>query len=172
MQVQYELSDSSEEAELTKLRELLAERNSTRRDPTGFRRVLLLATKSPGLIAVHSGDGHVLWHRWVPEHAQHVCREPLRLLHWQVPHSADGHPQVRAGGGGGYEGGVYVAGMGDSFSGKWRYFRRGWGVCDGNGYNFGENWRYFRREWVILQAGTGNFLIGNGRCCWWEWGIF
>ncbi|KAJ7555394.1 hypothetical protein O6H91_05G035400 [Diphasiastrum complanatum] len=66
-----------------------AEKTKMTRDHNGFRKLIILLTKSGKLFALHSGDGHVVWSLLIPAlRSEHRTPkpEPVKLLPWRKPH--------------------------------------------------------------------------------------
>lgn len=56
------LATNADRARLTELKADASRRSDGTRDLVGMRKQAVLATEAGELLALHSGDGHVLWH--------------------------------------------------------------------------------------------------------------
>lgn len=58
------------------------------RDHNGFRKLLVVLTRSGKLFALHTGDGRVVWSRLLSSLRSSKCENPtgLSIYQWQVPH--------------------------------------------------------------------------------------
>ena len=66
-----------------------AQKTRMPRDHNGFRKLLIVLTKAGKLLALHSGDGCILWSQFLPAFQKSKeCQDPfvLKVLPWQVPH--------------------------------------------------------------------------------------
>ncbi|KAL9226825.1 hypothetical protein vseg_002594 [Gypsophila vaccaria] len=75
------------------------EKSKMTRDHNGFRKLLIVLTKSGKLSALHTGDGRVVWSLLLPNlRKSETCERPvaLGLYQWQVPHhhALDEDPSV------------------------------------------------------------------------------
>ncbi|CAM6050215.1 unnamed protein product [Sphagnum compactum] len=92
------LASADEIAAVQESRLNQADKTKLTRDHNGFRKLLLVLTKSGKLLALHTGDGRIVWSLLIPGfRAPHggpqVC--PEKLLLWQVPHQhAEERPEV------------------------------------------------------------------------------
>lgn len=71
------------------LRANSADKTKLTRDHNGFRKLLIVLTKAGKLLALHTGDGHIVWSLLVPafrkkDDGSHAV--PIKLLPWQTPH--------------------------------------------------------------------------------------
>lgn len=76
-----------------------SEKNKMTRDHNGFRKLLIVVTKAGKVLALHTGDGRVLWSLLLPSFRQsNSCQHPalLKIYPWQVPHqhAMDSNPSV------------------------------------------------------------------------------
>jgi len=81
---------SAEEIAVIQARRLNnAEKTKMTRDHNGFRKLLIVLTKAGKLLALHSGDGHIVWSQLLPAFRKsEECQAPsvLKVLPWRVPH--------------------------------------------------------------------------------------
>ncbi|KAG2448475.1 hypothetical protein HYH02_006367 [Chlamydomonas schloesseri] len=87
--VQLKLNTPAEAAELLELRGLLSDKNTPTRDVNGFRKLLLALTGTGSLVALHNGDGRVMWSRTFAADTM-----PTRLLQWRSYHDITHAPEV------------------------------------------------------------------------------
>ncbi|KAH9300827.1 hypothetical protein KI387_012410, partial [Taxus chinensis] len=76
-----------------------AEKTKLTRDHNGFRKLLIAVTKAGKLLALHSGDGRIVWSLLLPAFQKSdKCQAPsvLKIFPWQVPHqhALDENPAV------------------------------------------------------------------------------
>ncbi|XP_058074294.1 uncharacterized protein LOC131223031 isoform X2 [Magnolia sinica] len=76
-----------------------SEKNKMTRDHNGFRKLLIVLTRAGKILALHTGDGRVVWSLLLPSlHNSEGCRFPtaLNIYQWQVPHhhAMDANPSV------------------------------------------------------------------------------
>eukprot|EP01018_Ginkgo_biloba_P002301 Gb_00506 [translate_table: standard] len=76
-----------------------AEKTKMTRDHNGFRKLLIVLTKAGKLLALHSGDGRIIWSLLLPAFRKsELCQVPsvLKVFPWQVPHhhALDENPAV------------------------------------------------------------------------------
>lgn len=76
-----------------------SEKNKMTRDHNGFRKLLIVLTKAGKVLALHTGDGRVVWSVLVSSlHGTKTCQNPtwLNIYQWQVPHhhALDENPSV------------------------------------------------------------------------------
>lgn len=75
-----------------------SDKSKMSRDHNGFRKLLIVLTKSGKLFALHSGDGRVIWSRLLqPFHKSEACAPRwLNIYQWQDPHhrAMDENPSV------------------------------------------------------------------------------
>lgn len=75
-----------------------SDKSKMSRDHNGFRKLLIVLTKSGKLFALHSGDGRVVWSRLLqPFHKSKDCAPRwLNIYQWQDPHhrAMDENPSV------------------------------------------------------------------------------
>jgi hypothetical protein len=93
LQGQLGLITSQDQAALAMLRAQASRRFDGTRDILGMRKMVLVATASGHLFALHSADGRVLWHAALPSGG--LPLRALRLL--REPHHVDDDPEVRVG---------------------------------------------------------------------------
>ncbi|MEW5310523.1 MAG: hypothetical protein WDW38_002312 [Sanguina aurantia] len=87
--VQLKLNDAAEHAEYVALKAAMNDKNKAIRDPNGFRKIILAASATGKLLALHNGDGRTLWaHNFGPDAA------PKYLLPWRTFHDTQHAPQV------------------------------------------------------------------------------
>ncbi|KAI3523793.1 hypothetical protein L1887_02198 [Cichorium endivia] len=93
------LANPDELTAIQKIRLQSSQKSKMTRDHNGFRRLLIVLTKSGKLFALHSGDGHIVWSTLLQSLRQsHQCPNPtaLKLHPWQIPHhhALDRNPSV------------------------------------------------------------------------------
>ncbi|XP_023756547.1 uncharacterized protein LOC111905102 [Lactuca sativa] len=93
------LATPDEIAIIQKIKLQSSEKSKMTRDHNGFRRLLIVLTKSRKLFALHSGDGHIVWSTLLQSLRQSdECPNPtaLKLHPWQIPHhhALDKNPSV------------------------------------------------------------------------------
>ncbi|XP_068648589.1 uncharacterized protein [Aristolochia californica] len=76
-----------------------SEKNKMTRDHNGFRKLLIVLTKAGKVLALHTGDGRVVWSFLVPSLCKSkTCKTPsaLNIYQWRVPHhhAMDENPSV------------------------------------------------------------------------------
>ena len=81
LKVQIGLANPWESAAVEKYRTVTSDRLRPTRDPDGFRRQLILATAAGKIVALHTGDGRVLWSLDFGAEGA-----PTRLAPWRTPH--------------------------------------------------------------------------------------
>ncbi|KAI8475054.1 MAG: hypothetical protein J3K34DRAFT_456487 [Monoraphidium minutum] len=95
--VQFKLGAEEDAAELIRLREELSDKNLMTRDANGFRKLIVALTSAGKALALHNGDGRVVWaSRFGP------AARPTHLLRWRRFHDLAHAPRValaRAGAG-------------------------------------------------------------------------
>ncbi|KAF4371448.1 hypothetical protein F8388_001976 [Cannabis sativa] len=71
-----------------------SEKSKMTRDHNGFRKLLIVLTRSGKLFALHTGDGRVVWSLLLPSLRNSACG--LSIYQWQVPHhhALDENPSV------------------------------------------------------------------------------
>lgn len=81
---------SAEEIAVIQTRRLNnAEKTKMTRDHNGFRKLLIVLTKAGKLLALHSGDGRIVWSQLLPAFRKsEECQAPsvLKVFPWRVPH--------------------------------------------------------------------------------------
>ncbi|XP_062231040.1 uncharacterized protein LOC133928637 [Phragmites australis] len=83
------LANADEIAAIQALRLKSSEKNKMTRDHNGFRKLLIVLTKAGKVIALHTGDGRIIWSNLLPSlRASRSSGMPsaLRIYQWQVPH--------------------------------------------------------------------------------------
>ncbi|KAK1314855.1 hypothetical protein QJS10_CPA06g00716 [Acorus calamus] len=93
------LASSDDIVELQGMRLKNSERNKMTRDHNGFRKLLIVLTKAGKILALHTGDGRVVWSLLLPYLRQSgACQHPfgLNIYQWQVPHhhALDENPSI------------------------------------------------------------------------------
>ncbi|KAJ4794493.1 ER membrane protein complex subunit 1 [Rhynchospora pubera] len=100
------------------------ERNKMTRDHNGFRKLIIVLTRSGKVYALHTGDGRIVWaHLLTPLLQSESCPSPsvLTLRNWRVPHrkALQENPSIllvgRCGAGPESHGFLFIV---DSYSGK------------------------------------------------------
>lgn len=76
-----------------------SKRSKMTRDHNGFRKLILVLTKAGKVLALHTGDGRVVWSLLLPSLRRSTgCYHPsaLNIYQWQVPHhrALDENPSV------------------------------------------------------------------------------
>ncbi|KAJ6373015.1 hypothetical protein OIU76_027365 [Salix suchowensis] len=76
-----------------------SEKSKMTRDHNGFRKLLIVLTKSGKLFALHTGDGRIVWSLLLNSLRQsEACENPtgINVYQWQVPHhhAMDENPSV------------------------------------------------------------------------------
>jgi len=83
------LASPEDMAAIQALRLKSSEKSKLTRDHNGFRKLFIVLTKAGKLLALHSGDGRVVWSLLLPSlRKTEICENPvaLNLYQWQVPH--------------------------------------------------------------------------------------
>ncbi|KAL3700569.1 hypothetical protein R1sor_018591 [Riccia sorocarpa] len=82
------LASPEELAAVQALRLRSSDKNKMFRDHNGFRKLIIVLTKAGKVLALHTGDGRIVWSLLVPglRSQSDLATTPLRLLPWQVPH--------------------------------------------------------------------------------------
>ncbi|GBF96686.1 ER membrane complex subunit 1 [Raphidocelis subcapitata] len=120
--VQFKLGSDQDAAELVRLREELSDKNFMHRDPNGLRKLVVVATAAGKTLALHNGDGRVIWAARLggagagagggagAGAGRAAAPQPPRLLRWRRFHDLAHAPQIAwvAAGGGGGSGGACV----------------------------------------------------------------
>lgn len=86
-------------AAILEMRLKSSEKTKMTRDHNGFRKLIIVLTKAGKVLALHTGDGRVVWSLLLPSlRASEGCEHPssLKLSQWQVPHhrAMDENPSV------------------------------------------------------------------------------
>ncbi|XP_020276336.1 ER membrane protein complex subunit 1 [Asparagus officinalis] len=76
-----------------------SEKNKMTRDHNGFRKLIIVLTRAGKVLALHTGDGRIVWSVLLPSlRKSESCPNPsaLNLYQWQVPHhhAMDENPSV------------------------------------------------------------------------------
>ncbi|KAG9456106.1 hypothetical protein H6P81_000614 [Aristolochia fimbriata] len=101
-----------------------SEKNKMTRDHNGFRKLLIVLTKAGKILALHTGDGRVVWSFLVPAlRKSEACETPsaLNIYQWRIPHhhAMDENPSVLAVGSCGHgSSALGVLSFVDSYTGK------------------------------------------------------
>ncbi|XP_024314379.1 ER membrane protein complex subunit 1 isoform X2 [Brachypodium distachyon] len=83
------LASADELAAIQSLRLRSSEKNKMTRDHNGFRKLLIILTKAGKVMALHTGDGRIIWSNFLPFLRASKSGEissALRIYQWQVPH--------------------------------------------------------------------------------------
>ncbi|XP_047329563.1 ER membrane protein complex subunit 1 [Impatiens glandulifera] len=93
------LATPDEVAEIQKIRLQSSGKSKMTRDHNGFRKLLIVLSKSGKIFALHTGDGRIVWSQLLRSlQKSEGCEFPvgLNLYHWQVPHhhALDENPSV------------------------------------------------------------------------------
>ncbi|XP_021745493.1 ER membrane protein complex subunit 1-like [Chenopodium quinoa] len=93
------LASAEDMVSIQALRLQSSEKSKLTRDHNGFRKLLIVLTKSGKVYALHTGDGRVVWSTFLPNlRKSDTCENPvaLNLYQWQVPHhhAMDENPAV------------------------------------------------------------------------------
>ncbi|KAJ8450475.1 hypothetical protein Cgig2_002160 [Carnegiea gigantea] len=93
------LASPEDMAAIQALRLKSSEKSKLTRDHNGFRKLFIVLTKAGKLLALHSGDGRIVWSLLLPSlRKSETCENPvaLNLYQWQVPHhhALDENPAV------------------------------------------------------------------------------
>lgn len=117
------LANADEVAAIQALRLKSSEKNKMTRDHNGFRKLLIVLTKAGKVIALHTGDGRIIWSNLLPSlRASKFGEIPsaLRIYQWQVPHHSvmRENPSVLVVGKSGAEEAPGVFSILDSYSGE------------------------------------------------------
>ncbi|KAG6553490.1 hypothetical protein Mapa_004402 [Marchantia paleacea] len=92
------LASAEELAAVQALRLHSSDKTKMARDHNGFRKLLIVLTKAGKVIALHTGDGRIVWSVLLPglRAESGISKVPLRLKPWQVPHqhALDENPVV------------------------------------------------------------------------------
>ncbi|WOL17489.1 ER membrane protein complex subunit 1 [Canna indica] len=93
------LASPDEMAAIQAIRLKSSEKNKMTRDHNGFRKLIIVVTRAGKVLALHTGDGRVVWSVLLPAlRRSGKCGNPsaLSLYQWQVPHhhAMDENPSV------------------------------------------------------------------------------
>ncbi|KAL2651139.1 hypothetical protein R1flu_019267 [Riccia fluitans] len=82
------LASPEELAAVQALRLQSSDKNKMFRDHNGFRKLIIVLTKAGKVLALHTGDGRIVWSLLVPglRSRSNLANTPVRLMPWQVPH--------------------------------------------------------------------------------------
>ncbi|XP_042445968.1 ER membrane protein complex subunit 1-like [Zingiber officinale] len=83
------LATPQEVAEIQAIRLKSSQKSKMTRDHNGFRKLIIVLTRAGKVLALHTGDGRVVWSVLLSTyHRSETCRNPaaLSLLQWQIPH--------------------------------------------------------------------------------------
>ncbi|URD98088.1 hypothetical protein MUK42_31186 [Musa troglodytarum] len=83
------LASPDEVAAIQAIRLKSSEKNKMTRDHNGFRKLIIVLTRAGKVLALHTGDGRVVWSVLLPAlRRSETCGNPfaLRVYQWQVPH--------------------------------------------------------------------------------------
>lgn len=83
------LASADEMAAIQGMRLKDSKKNKMTRDHNGFRKLIIVLTKAGKVLALHTGDGRVVWSLLLPSlRKSESCQYPsvLNLYQWQVPH--------------------------------------------------------------------------------------
>ncbi|KAG1330419.1 ER membrane protein complex subunit 1 [Cocos nucifera] len=83
------LASPDEIAAIQAMRLKSSERNKMTRDHNGFRKLIIVLTRAGKLLALHTGDGRIIWSLLLSSlHRSEACEHPsaLNVYQWQVPH--------------------------------------------------------------------------------------
>lgn len=86
-------------AAIQALRLKSSEKSKMTRDHNGFRKLLIVLTRAGKVLALHTGDGHVVWSVLLRNlRKSEACDHPvgINIYQWQVPHhhALDENPSV------------------------------------------------------------------------------
>ncbi|KAG5244266.1 ER membrane protein complex [Salix suchowensis] len=93
------LASAEDVAAIQGMRLKSSEKSKMIRDHNGFRKLLIVLTKSGKLFALHTGDGQIVWSLLLNSLRQtEACKNPtgINVFQWQVPHhhAMDENPSV------------------------------------------------------------------------------
>ncbi|XP_024544147.1 ER membrane protein complex subunit 1 [Selaginella moellendorffii] len=77
------LATAEEQTALQALRLNNADKTKMTRDHNGFRKLIVVLTSSGKLFALHTGNGGIVWSRFIPELS---TKGSLKLYPWRIPH--------------------------------------------------------------------------------------
>ncbi|KAJ8485685.1 hypothetical protein OPV22_018170 [Ensete ventricosum] len=83
------LANPDEVAAIQAIRLKSFEKNKMTRDHNGFRKLIIVLTRAGKVLALHTGDGRVVWSVLLPVlRKSETCGNPfaLNVYQWQVPH--------------------------------------------------------------------------------------
>ncbi|XP_072964279.1 uncharacterized protein [Typha angustifolia] len=76
-------------AAIQEMRLKSSEKNKMTRDHNGFRKLIIVLTRAGKILALHTGDGRIVWSHLLPSlRRSEACESPsaLGIYQWQVPH--------------------------------------------------------------------------------------
>lgn len=83
------LASAEDVATIQGMRLKNSEKNKMTRDHNGFRKLIIVLTKAGKVLALHTGDGRVIWSVLLPSlRESDACGSPiaLNIYQWRVPH--------------------------------------------------------------------------------------
>ncbi|OAY79607.1 ER membrane protein complex subunit 1 [Ananas comosus] len=82
------LASPDELAAIQAIRLKSSEKTKMTRDHNGFRKLIIVLTRAGKILALHTGDGRVIWSHFLSLHLSEDCKPytALRIYQWQVPH--------------------------------------------------------------------------------------
>ncbi|KAH7658285.1 Quinoprotein alcohol dehydrogenase-like protein [Dioscorea alata] len=83
------LASAEDVATIQGMRLKNSEKNKMTRDHNGFRKLVIVLTKAGKVLALHTGDGRIIWSVLLPSlRESDVCDSPiaLNIYQWHVPH--------------------------------------------------------------------------------------
>lgn len=93
----WKLASPEEEARLERYRTVTSDKLRPTRDPDGFRKQLVVLTSRGKVLALHNGDGRVLWSLdFGPGEGTAKLAAPSKLALWRVPHDVQHDVEVVA----------------------------------------------------------------------------
>ncbi|KAL4194055.1 hypothetical protein AMTRI_Chr05g57370 [Amborella trichopoda] len=93
------LASAEDIAVIQEMRLKNSEKTKMTRDHNGFRKLLIVLTRAGKILALHTGDGRVVWSLLSPSFRKsEKCQNPtgVKIYQWQVPHhhALDENPSV------------------------------------------------------------------------------
>ncbi|CAA6666006.1 unnamed protein product [Spirodela intermedia] len=93
------LANAEDLAAIQRMRLKSFEKTKMTRDHNGFRKLLVVLTRAGKVLALHTGDGRIVWSLLLsPLHSSDSCQHliPVDIYQWQVPHhhAMDENPSV------------------------------------------------------------------------------
>ena len=86
---QFKLASDAEVKQLVQLRRDASGRSKLSRDANGFRKLIVLGTRTSRVLGVHGGDGRIVWSTHVPSLAS-----TLQILPWSPAPGSNDSPQL------------------------------------------------------------------------------